>query len=539
MESYAQSHGKELSDTVWNNYVYGDWTQENTSARLASGLDQLELVEQADFTALTTSNGTGGRLIQMVASGNSYNNAITLGHESYRDGIIGTASQQSAETLAATTAHTQMALRMLGDGKKDQIQMTENLAMDITAYKLSQYLGDDSIFAGYVAKNYDASADYWKLMMYADGTHEITFDGKKELSIDYFDEAGNKISTMKPAGQDMTDVGMAGALAKIIGFERAQEIMSGVSLDNVDLYDDDTLRDTLGMSDSEIFAARKAGKINLSKYTDSQKYNLVGEAMMKRQGAQWNYQQKQWEQTGGISYTITDKYLGEGKILAEVNSTGQFEYSTVTATVYRHPDSWKSIVAKTDENGNVTTWIRPDNQEYQKLDTITFEKKGVNTSVYERYTVDGYQTVDNMITNSKNDDLNQPYFDEYLGWVQGNTIVSSTYNMGYYTDYRGVSANYKGNVLVINNARTIAGYTVDNNGHGVLDDGRWLGHSNRGASKTTDWENTSSDGCSITSYTNHMNLTEKLESWGLNNGYQIGTRLYDVGRTSRLMEVTK
>ena len=111
--------------------------------------------------------------------------------------------------------------------------------------------------------------------------------------------------------------------------------------------------------------------------------------------------------------------------------------------------------------------------------------------------------------------------------------------MGYYTDYRGVSANYEGNVLVINNAKTIAGYTVDNNGHGGLDDGRWLGHSNRKAGTTTDWKNTSSDGCSITSYTNHMNLTEKLESWGLNNGYQIGTRLYDVGRTSRLMEVTK
>lgn len=54
-QNYAQSHGKEEAETVWNNYVYGDWTQENTSARLASGLDQLEFVEQADFTALTTS----------------------------------------------------------------------------------------------------------------------------------------------------------------------------------------------------------------------------------------------------------------------------------------------------------------------------------------------------------------------------------------------------------------------------------------------------------------------------------------------------
>ena len=166
LESYAQSYGKELSDTVWNNYVYGDWTQENTSARLASGLDQLELVDQGGFTARTSSNGVGGRLIQLVDSGNSYNSAIALGHESYRDGIIGTAEQQGSETLAATTAHTQMALRMLDDGKA--IQMTENLATDITAYKLSQGLGDKALFADYVAKNYDASGDYWRLM--DDGT---------------------------------------------------------------------------------------------------------------------------------------------------------------------------------------------------------------------------------------------------------------------------------------------------------------------------------------------------------------------------------
>jgi len=76
-----------------------------------------------------------------------------------------------------------MALRMLDDGKA--IQMTENLDMDITAYKLSQHLGDDSIFAGYVAGNYDASADYWKLM--DDGT--LVNDGSGWLT----DEHGRAI----------------------------------------------------------------------------------------------------------------------------------------------------------------------------------------------------------------------------------------------------------------------------------------------------------------------------------------------------------
>ncbi|MCI6421592.1 MAG: hypothetical protein MR816_05970 [Blautia sp.] len=74
---------------------------------------------------------------------------LELSNNLHRDGIIGTAEQQGGETLVATTAHTQMALRMLGDGKA--IQMTENLDTDITAYKLSQHLGDESIFADYVA----------------------------------------------------------------------------------------------------------------------------------------------------------------------------------------------------------------------------------------------------------------------------------------------------------------------------------------------------------------------------------------------------
>ena len=89
-------------------------------------------------------------------------------------------------------AHTQMALRMLDDGKA--VQMTENLDMDITAYKLSQHLGDESIFADYVAGNYDSSADYWRLISRSDGTHfleaEYDKDGKliTDLTIAYYAE---------------------------------------------------------------------------------------------------------------------------------------------------------------------------------------------------------------------------------------------------------------------------------------------------------------------------------------------------------------
>ena len=112
---------------------------------------------------------------------------LELSNNLHRNGIIGTASQQSAETLAATTAHTQMALRILDDGKEDQIQMTENLAMDIVAYQFSQGLGDETIFSNYVAGNYDSSGDYWRLMddgtLVNDGSGWLVDERAKEVRV--------------------------------------------------------------------------------------------------------------------------------------------------------------------------------------------------------------------------------------------------------------------------------------------------------------------------------------------------------------------
>lgn len=80
---------------------------------------------------------------------------------------------------------------MLGDGKA--VQMTENLATDITTYKLSQHLGDESIFAGYVAGNYDASADYWKLMKNGDLVDDDDGWLRDENGNLILDNDGNKI----------------------------------------------------------------------------------------------------------------------------------------------------------------------------------------------------------------------------------------------------------------------------------------------------------------------------------------------------------
>jgi murein DD-endopeptidase MepM/ murein hydrolase activator NlpD len=163
LERYAVKNAKKGAAAM-NNYVYGDWTAENTSARLASGLDKLSFVdeirnEKGEYaTAQTTGSGTG-RLIQMVDSGNEYNNAIQLQHESYRDGIRG--SDQVGEMVQAVIAHTVMADRMRS--AKVGYENTANLAQDLAAWDKAVASGDMSGFALYAMSSYDSSADFWTL----------------------------------------------------------------------------------------------------------------------------------------------------------------------------------------------------------------------------------------------------------------------------------------------------------------------------------------------------------------------------------------
>ena len=114
---------------------------------------------------------------------------LVLQHEAHRDGIVGSASQQSAETLVATTAHTQMALNMASDSRYTQsimslVSSNQNLQNDLNAYIAAYQYGNSTIFSDYVAGNYDSSADYWLFKL--DGSIEDTAD--KAMYKEYVDE---------------------------------------------------------------------------------------------------------------------------------------------------------------------------------------------------------------------------------------------------------------------------------------------------------------------------------------------------------------
>jgi hypothetical protein len=183
-------------------YLYGDWTAENTSARIAGGIDTLELVTEGvlgkEGYGLTTRNGSG-RNIYLTDQGNINNNALALQHESYRDGYVG--NDNYLETRQAVLAHTEMAERMKDDGLA--FLKTGNLGLEMQLYEYAQRTGNWGVFDQYSDMAYDSSADYWKLVKgdngqwnwEKDGSLDFNFDlNDKEIAAAFFKTFGNKQS---------------------------------------------------------------------------------------------------------------------------------------------------------------------------------------------------------------------------------------------------------------------------------------------------------------------------------------------------------
>lgn len=306
---------------------------------------------------------------------------------------------------------------------------------------------------------------------------------------------------------------MAGSLGKILGVERVEKLL-GSSYLNADNYDFSTLKDVLNLSDNQISKIQRKGSLTGIELTESQKYSLVGEAIMKNSGASWNG--SSWMNTAAISTTITDGIVN-GNIMAEIQDSN-YLYSTVNATLFRDPKSWNSVTSADGIN-----WNR--NTENYGLDSILYEKQGINYDYYDSLLLDKYQTVDNLVSLSLDGtkDYAQPYYVFGQGWLQGNTIYSAEFDMGYYhnkntkiDDWRFSSSVAMTNVLQINNASTLSNIYIGNDGGGSI---RWLEHDDNNLLFQY------SDGCFVTTVENQRKLLEKLETWNTSYGYQIKTTI--------------
>lgn len=178
-----------LANVLRQQWGFGDKVQ---ISQLESILDSsTEIVFGSTEGYAQTVLENGQRIVYLNADGNTdwKELGLMLGHEAYRNGVVGDTRNQLNETVNSVLGHTQMALRMMSDSQyscemSSLIGENQNLAMDIMAYSL----GSD-VFNSYVGGMYDSSSDYWRVIM--DGN--LMWDGQFNL----VDEYGNLLEMAK------------------------------------------------------------------------------------------------------------------------------------------------------------------------------------------------------------------------------------------------------------------------------------------------------------------------------------------------------
>jgi hypothetical protein len=222
LKSYAkEEQDKQKVEMAWNTYVHGDFTQENTAMRVASGKDYLVFTDK-DFgvddegrvkLGETVSGGRdgNGRTISVTDIGDLDTMSVVLGHESYRDGTL---ANNRRETIAAVIAHTKMAASMRDAGSDFS---NSAVGLDLAVYDYARSVGNMGIMARYADSLYDSSGDFWKLTK----NGRLIDDGYARV----VDENGVEIISLKDLGMsDEHDT--IGALAKMfrVDREKAAEI---------------------------------------------------------------------------------------------------------------------------------------------------------------------------------------------------------------------------------------------------------------------------------------------------------------------------
>ncbi|MDR2211183.1 MAG: hypothetical protein LBO65_06965 [Spirochaetaceae bacterium] len=462
---------------------------------------------------------------------------VVFSHEAYRNGIYDGAERQQMEGDMAVMGHIGTALGLMQSygggviGKEmagEALDFVENYYTLVSADTGNQEKLDALTKLVGIFDSYDSSADYWKIKMYFDGSHEIVmdFDAQgnpiKRLSIDYYNASKKElermtpeeqkkavISTMTPAGQKAeNEMTLEESLGKIIGLDRASKIL-GSNLENPDVYNTYILRTVFG--ETTAAAIQRSGYFNES-IDDAKIQTLIGKRLLDESKA---FQiAGKWKDLENVSLTLTDRKL-LGNIFAELNGNGYFDYSQLNAYVMRNTNSYLSEMDAGSRDPN------------QGLDFIDYRKTTLAGTMLDQIIIDRYQTVDNTVKGGTNSPWKHPVY----GTIQGNTIAPGTFNM----EYLGTSASFKNSVLVINNALTLSGIKINNRGRDPslsAWSARWLGHDN----KTEGTINVLSDGCFVTTIPNQLRLLQWLKNQGLQSGYQIKTRLYEYTPSPRSEE---
>ncbi|MDR0474862.1 MAG: hypothetical protein LBH43_14455 [Treponema sp.] len=449
---------------------------------------------------------------------------VILSHEAYRTGVVESNEEQKIKRDMAVIGHTKTASALINTYGADCLSttMVKEAIVMTSALENGNYA-----IVNQILENYDSSGEYWKLINYHDGTHSLVYDGNKFLTIEYLNEDGDIISRMVPKDQEFVyGMGWAQSLAAVTGLDRAEKLLGG-SLDDASVYSFQTLKDVLGLADNEIEAIQRSGVLPEG-LTEKQRMSLAGEALLMNSGASWNESAGRWTNTGGLNLTLTEISLKEiGNIFAVSNGSNGFIYSALRSVITRDTETYKGWSSYENEKFNPAK---------QALDSITLYHYDLNGTLLSYFTIDGVHTVDNMTTNSKNADLDEPYEHPIYGNIQGSTIAPGELNLSYasQSNYHGILGDINNAVLVINNAETIDGRKINNLGNDTGNPAnlsRWLFHSNRGSGSSADYNSYYSDGCFVTASVAMDSMLNYLSSTGLGLGYQIKTTLNEVNKS--------
>jgi hypothetical protein len=244
---------------------------------------------------------------------------------------------------------------------------------------------------------------------------------------------------------------MAGSLGKLLGKKRVEQLL-GSNITNSDLYDTQTLKDVLGLSDADINKIQHSGKLP-SNVTELQLYKLIGESLLKNNGITWNVSNENnsgfWDVSGLAdssiygnkltSFTLTDNNtmgyilfneLGINQNINNgINSHTYFDRFVVTAELIRDERSFDAFyMRKTDPQGNTYDNLFDSRKSLESqnrgLDVITYRKYDLNNNQIGESYITHAQTLDVYNTNQEKIDRSQPYYLFNEGWGQGNSVNS-------------------------------------------------------------------------------------------------------------------
>ncbi len=215
IENYTQTNGQEnLATSLRLQYGYGDSESKTLLDEILSGKTSLAVSsEKKDgATAKTTTDANGNKTVTLygitadMSVEDMFKAGLVLQHEAHRDGVDNGEVGQLKETVEAVLAHSNMAAQILDDklyagALLSLISQDSNLKKDMDAFVALAKSGGDTSgiveYLTYVDKNYDSSADYWRLT--AGG--QLISDGDgwlKDMNGNYIlDENGNKIGAEK------------------------------------------------------------------------------------------------------------------------------------------------------------------------------------------------------------------------------------------------------------------------------------------------------------------------------------------------------